>query len=250
MAKPLIKICGLMDADTACQVSQMGVDFIGIVFHPASRRYVTIHQAKKIVAATKSGNAQPVAVFVNHSARQMAEIASATGIEYIQLHGPRARRQHYLLPEKYSRIYVQTVSPDGVIVIPNEFSISSLRAPAKQSSTERCSKHELDCFAGARNDEYLRHCNPARDFLLFDTLNPGHGQTFNWDSFQYNGHFRHGLAGGLTPTNVETAIKKIQPVLVDVSSGVENSTGDKDLDLIQQFINAVRGITRNSHYAE
>ena len=40
------------------------------------------------------------------------------------------------------------------IVIANEFSISSLRAPAKQSSTERCPKYVLDCFAGARNDGF------------------------------------------------------------------------------------------------
>ncbi len=38
------------------------------------------------------------------------------------------------------------------ILIPNEFSISSLRALAKQSSTERWLEYELDCFADARND--------------------------------------------------------------------------------------------------
>ncbi len=249
MSKPLIKICGIMDAEIAGQAAQMGVDFIGIVFHPASRRYVNINQAKKIVAAAKAGNAQPVGVFVNHSAQQMAEIASATGIQYIQLHGPQSLRQHYLLPEKYSRIYVQTVPPDGVIVS-NEFSISSLRAPAKQSSSYFGQRSVLDCFAGARNDEYLRDCNPVRDFLLFDALNPGQGHAFNWDNFQYTGQYRHGLAGGLTPMNVETAIKKIQPVLVDVSSGVENSTGNKDPDLIQQFINAVQNTTRNTQHAK
>ena len=41
---------------------------------------------------------------------------------------------------------------EAYTVIAIEFSISSLRAPAKQSSTERCPKYVLDCFAGARND--------------------------------------------------------------------------------------------------
>ncbi len=204
-----------MDAEIAGQAARMGVDFIGIVFHPASRRYVTINQAKKIVAAAKAGNAQPVGVFVNHSAQQMTEITSATGIHYIQLHGPQSLRQHYLLPEKYSRIYVQTVSTDGGF-----------------------------------NDKCVQDGDISRDFLLFDTLNPGHGHAFNWDNFQYTGQYRHGLAGGLTPMNVETAIKKIQPVLVDVSSGVENSTGDKDPDLIQRFINAVHDTIRNTHHAK
>jgi phosphoribosylanthranilate isomerase len=47
------------------------------------------------------------------------------------------------------------------------------------------------------------------------------------------------LAGGLTPQNVRGLIRKIQPGLVDVSSGVEKSVGQKDARKIKLFLKEV-----------
>jgi phosphoribosylanthranilate isomerase len=48
------------------------------------------------------------------------------------------------------------------------------------------------------------------------------------------------LAGGLTPENVEEAIRAVRPFAVDVSSGVESEPGLKDPRRIEQFVAAVR----------
>ncbi len=51
-----------------------------------------------------------------------------------------------------------------------------------------------------------------------------------------------GLAGGLRPENVRTAIQAAKPCLVDVSSGVESAPGVKDITRIEAFIAEVRRV--------
>ena len=213
----MIKICGLRHPEQARQAAESGADFIGIVFHPRSRRFVGTEQAKQISQAVKSAHAIPVGIFVNHSAKQMHEIAAAVQIQVLQLHGAVSRQQHHLLPKQYQRIYVQTVAGNGVI--------------------------------NPDDDGGLVYCDPERDFLLLDSVQAGQGQTFKWDQCHYRGQLRLGLAGGLNANNIDIAIKTIHPSLVDISSGVENSAGEKDMLLIQQFIHTVRDTAAGVQYA-
>lgn len=74
------------------------------------------------------------------------------------------------------------------------------------------------------------------NYVLLDSPKPGSGETFDWHKVANEENVPpFFLAGGLHPENVKEAIHHIQPLGVDVSSGVETN-GQKDKEKIQQFI--------------
>jgi phosphoribosylanthranilate isomerase len=208
MNKVAIKICGLTDVDTATIATDYGAHFIGLVFHPPSKRCINVNVGKQIAAAVKKHHGIPVAVFYNHDAAFMQSICDALDIDHIQLHGPIAKNEHHLLSEHYKRIYALQVTGNGAI--------------------------DMDHSQG------LMQCNPARDYILFDNVTPGAGIPFTWHGFQYAGPFRFGIAGGLNALNVKAAISQLQPTFVDISTGVENAIGIKDRSMIRHFIATVK----------
>jgi len=68
----------------------------------------------------------------------------------------------------------------------------------------------------------------------------GTGETFRWSLAEGADAFGEVvLAGGLNPENVEAAIDALHPFAVDVSTGVEDSPGKKNHELMRRFIEAV-----------
>ena len=75
--------------------------------------------------------------------------------------------------------------------------------------------------------------------ILVDT-SWGTGRKEDWEALQHlDRDFI--LSGGLTPENVQEAVRLLHPEGVDVCSGVENSPGVKDPTKIEQFIKNARG---------
>jgi phosphoribosylanthranilate isomerase len=77
--------------------------------------------------------------------------------------------------------------------------------------------------------------------VLFEGPVSGSGRTTDWDAAaDLARHLQVILAGGLTPGNVAAAIRHVRPFGVDVSSGVEDQPGIKNVHMIEQFVAAAR----------
>lgn len=211
MINTRIKICGVTCPKLATEAVALGANYIGLVFHPSSKRNIDINKAKAIAFATHEAGGQTVAVFVDQTFPMMQAILTETKINIAQLHGSMAKASHVNLPDSVTRIFVQIVADDGTII--ND----------------------------ANNG--LSQCQTARDLLLFDAPMPGQGKVLPWEKMVITSTFRFGIAGGLTANNVSAALTHLPAYFVDVSSGVENTQGVKDVTKIQDFIRQVRGMT-------
>jgi len=81
---------------------------------------------------------------------------------------------------------------------------------------------------------------------IFEGPKSGQGETVDWSraaTLAESGNMI--LAGGLAAHNVAKAIATVRPFGVDVSSGVESAPGQKDSQMISEFVSAVRAAEKN-----
>ena len=81
---PLIKVCGMTEAENIRNVELQGVDMIGFIFYPKSPRCLC--QMPGYLPAC----AKRVGVFVNESKENILMYTDRFGLDYIQLHGNEA----------------------------------------------------------------------------------------------------------------------------------------------------------------
>ncbi len=82
---------------------------------------------------------------------------------------------------------------------------------------------------------------PAR--LLFEGARSGSGRPADWSQARaLASRTQLILAGGLDASNVADALRRVRPWGVDVSSGVEKRRGEKDPQMIHEFVARVRAL--------
>jgi phosphoribosylanthranilate isomerase len=193
-----LKVCGITRLTDALHAADQGATALGFVFWPRSPRFVPPDRAAEIIRELP-GTMMTVGVFVNESIDGIRQTVARTGITAVQLHGDE--------PPAYA---------------------DAISYPLLRSATvEDADQTAADW--------------PAGTTLLLDAddraRRGGTGRTVDWTgAAQVASARRVVLAGGLTPANVAEAIAIVRPYGVDVSSGVEEAPGVKDLKKVTAFL--------------
>ena len=84
--KTKIKMCGLRRPEDIEAVNELKPEYIGLVFFPGSKRYVTPETAKALRAGLEPG-IKAVGVFVDEEPEKVARLLEEGVIDIAQLHG-------------------------------------------------------------------------------------------------------------------------------------------------------------------
>lgn len=209
-SSPIVKICGLSTRESLDWAIEAGADMIGLVHFAKSPRHVDLATARDLAGRAR-GRARIVVLTVDADDALIDDIIREVAPDFVQLHGKEPPGRVAVL-----RARVPVIKALG---ISNADDVAAVAA-----------------FDG------------VPDLLLFDAKPPkdatrpgGLGRPFDWtllDRMPATTPFL--LSGGLGPTNVGEAVRRVRPYGVDVSSGVESAPGVKDRTLIEDFIRNAR----------
>lgn len=200
-----IKICGMTRIEDVQAAAAFGVDAIGIVMVPQSRRAVSVAQARALCRATPPLVTR-IGLFMDAPEDVVRETIDQVGFDMLQFHGHETA--DYCA--SFGRPWIKAIPMAGV--------------------------------AGVHLTQQLSEYAEA-DALLLDGHAPGElggsGTVIEAEALPSLPR-PWLLAGGLNTSNVTELVQRWRPDAVDVSSGVEIAPGIKDHSQMKQFIDAVR----------
>jgi len=79
----LVKVCGMTSTDDVALCRDLGADFLGFIFHPASPRNVT----PGFAASAPAGPAKKVGVLVKQTLDETLALIDAARLDFVQLAG-------------------------------------------------------------------------------------------------------------------------------------------------------------------
>ena len=197
----IVKVCGMRDEENIRQVEALGIDLMGFIFWPRSSRYVAERPSYLPTRCKRVG------VFVNEEIETLKRIADDYALDVIQLHGHE------------TPAYVAQLKGRSVI---KAFNV----ATAADFVQTKDYAGLADCF-------------------LFDTKGKavgGNGEKFDWSVLDdYTSDTPFLLSGGIGPDDAERvkAFRHPRCIGIDLNSRFELSPAFKDINKLQDFLNAL-----------
>ena len=213
-----VKICGITQVAQGKEIAQLGATALGYICVTKSPRYIAPEQIAPIIAAVRADfpDVKHFGVFANEGVASMVAIARTAHLTTLQLHGDETPATCQLLRDALA-----------MSDLPKVQIVKALRI-----------RETADLEDSKRYEPYV-------DMLLLDAYHPdqlgGTGKTLDWQALkEFSPHCPWFLAGGLNPENICDALSKLSPNGIDLSSGVEKSPGNKDLEQVQKLFAALK----------
>ena len=212
----LAKICGLKTPETVAAAVEGGAALVGFNFYGRSPRCVDPAAAGRL-AAQVPPSVRKVGLLVDDEDARIAAILAACALDLLQLHGHET-------PERVAEIRARFAKP-----------VIKVISVSDAADLDRAAAYE-----------------DVADYLMFDAKPPksmtnalpgGNAVSFDWTLLSQR-RFRRPwlLAGGLTPDNLVEAVRISGAPMVDVSSGVEDRPGEKNVSKIKDFLDAAKRV--------
>ena len=207
-----IKICGISDQLSMSTLSNLNVDYVGLIFFEQSPRNISIEKSK-LITRNLNNSTKIVALTVNATDQFLNDIVANLSPDYLQLHGEETPYRCFEIKKKFKTKIIKAIS-------------------AKSSKNLNFEINKFKFVA---------------DKIIIDSpkdhLPGGNGKTFNWKLLKKKKKKVHWLlAGGINLSNVYKAIKITKTRGLDISSGVEISRGVKSPKLIRSFVKKCRNL--------
>ncbi|THH02277.1 hypothetical protein EW026_g540 [Hermanssonia centrifuga] len=276
---PLVKICGIRSEEEAVVAMEAGADMLGLMFVPTSKRYVSLHQARRISEAIRSArltrsvpdnlaamktNNEPwftahanriraslapsrpllVGVFQNQPLSTIIDAVASVQLDLVQLHGSEPAEWAKHIPVPVIRVFHVEAEGKGIAGLTrpglNQFVLLDAVLPG--------STNGLSGGTGTKVDWELakRAVDDGEITYIGSASRSPNGDDADGeevkDARTSNSYpMPIILAGGLTPENVGEAVASVNPWAVDVSGGVESSDGSgKDAEKVAAFVKAAK----------
>ena len=211
-----VKICGLDREEAVDATVEAGAAMAGFVFYEPSPRNLPIEDAAKLIRRVPDF-VETVGLFVDPDNTLVTRVLDQIDLDVLQLHGDES-------PARIEELKTVTGLPViKVLKIAEAGDLEDLEA--------------YECVA----ERFLFDARAPKD--MENALPGGNALSFDWRLLaERDWDTPWILAGGLTPENVAEAIRISGANAVDVSSGVEDRPGVKNVGKITAFMDAVASV--------
>lgn len=201
----LLKVCGMGSAKKLQQIDQLGVDFLGFIFHEKSPRHLQNEDLLSIPTKAKK-----VLVTRDMAVEKLVELAQRNKIKWLQLHGNESIE-------------------DCIEYKKHDFMLIKNMAISQASDF----KNAIDFM---EITDFLL-------FDTASPKGGGTGQRFDWSWLNnYRETTKFFLSGGIAPDDAKAISELKHPALagIDLNSRFETKPGHKNIILLKHFIDELQ----------